>query len=616
MCGIAGYLEFNEKNNFNQGRLEKMLKKIEYRGPNDQGIFIDKKIGLGHRRLSILDLSKAGHQPMFNDDKSLVITYNGEIFNYLEIKEELKKNGYQFNTKTDTEVILASYKEWGKKCVEKFNGMWSFAIWDRKKNEFFASRDRFGIKPFYYQKTENFFLFGSEIKTILAVSPIPAKINYTQLYSFIDRNMPYGCFETIFEGINELPPGHNLIILGNKLSLERYWDINFKEIKKKYDYTDPEKTFRKLLIDSVKLRLRSDVPVGVCLSGGIDSTVITGIITKILNQKIDTFSSIYDQKDYNEKKFIDIANKAFHTNYHHISPDPNKLFEITEKIIEHHDLPVRMPSTFSHWHVMECASKNVIVTLDGQGADEILGGYRYYYPYYLADLLKSFKLKKYLETVKDLKKHLGQTFKKDVIKLLLPKYILKIKRLIKPQQRWQDKILSDKMLKYKTGLTKTPKKFSSYLNQMLFETLVTTNLPVLLNNEDKISMAFSLEAMVPFLDYRVVEFCFGLPLRYKIDGYRNKVILRESFKDILPEEIYNRKDKKGFPTPTEYWFRNELKDKLKEIFYSENFNAHGLLDTKKVQKIFEEHQNGKNHERLLWRTLTLELWLKKYFPQN
>ncbi|MFA6254807.1 MAG: asparagine synthase (glutamine-hydrolyzing) [Patescibacteria group bacterium] len=613
MCGIAGYLKFNNSTDFDQEHLAKMLKTIEYRGPNDQGIFIDKKIGLGHRRLSILDLSSAGHQPMFDSEKSLAIIYNGEVFNYLEIREELKNKGYKFQTETDTEVIIYSYKEWGQDCVKRFNGMWSFVIWDKQKEELFASRDRFGIKPFFYQKTDDYFIFGSEIKTILAVSPLPKKINYKQLYNFIDRNMSYGCSETIFENINELPPGHSLKITGNKMTFDQYWQLDLEKIKTKYDYTKPEKTFRELLIDAVKLRLRSDVPVGVCLSGGIDSTVITGIITKILGQKIDTFSSVYDQPDYNEKKFIEIANNYYGTTAHYLKPDPNKLFEITEKIVKHHDLPVRMPSTFSHWHVMECAAQKVIVTLDGQGADEILGGYPAYYPFYLADLLRGLKLKKFVQTRKEIKHYLNQSYDKEVIKILTPKFILKIKRLFKPQRRWQDQILSGEMLKFKSGPNKIPKFFSGYLNQALFEAFSTTNLPVLLSNEDRISMAFSLEARVPFLDYRLVEFCFGLPIKYKIDGYRNKVILREAFKDILPPEIYDRKDKKGFPTPNDHWFKNELKNKLQELFYSPNFNQNGLLDTKKVQNIFQQHLSGKNHGRLLWRILTLEIWLKKYF---
>ncbi|MFA6382293.1 MAG: asparagine synthase (glutamine-hydrolyzing) [Candidatus Buchananbacteria bacterium] len=621
MCGITGYLNLNGQNKFNSGHLETMLKTIEYRGPNDKGVFADNLVGLGHRRLSIIDLSSAGHQPMFSDDKSLVIIFNGEIYNYLEIKEELKHSGCNFSTGTDTEVILAAYQKWGENCVEKFNGMWAFVIWDLKEKKLFASRDRFGVKPFYYQLDQNYFLFGSEIKTILAVSLTPRKINYPFLYNFIDRHIPYGCAETVFENIKTLLPAHNLIIKNGQVQIKRYWQINPDEFKKKYDYSNPEKTFRQLLIDATKLRLRSDVPVGVCLSGGIDSTTITGIITKILGQKIKTFSSIYNEKDYGEGQFIEIANQYYQTEANLIYPNADNFFDIVDKLISHHDEPVRMPGTYSQWHVMECAAREVIVTLDGQGADELLGGYRWFYPDYLASLINEvthFKagtknISKYLETRKELKNYLNQTYDKDVLKILTPKCLLNLKRQFKPENRWQDQILNQKFLAAKTPLPPTPKIFFDPLNQALFEAFTTTNLPHLLNYEDKISMAFSLEARVPFMDYRIVEFCFGLPYSYKINGYKNKAILRDAFQDILPPEIFNRKDKKGFPTPNEHWFRNELKNQLKKLFYSPTFNEHGLFNTSDVQKIFEQHLAGKNHERLLWRIITLELWLNKYF---
>ncbi len=615
MCGIAGKINFN-KEIVEDWEIDRMLDAMKYRGPNDRGVFVDGNIGLGHLRLSILDLSSAGHQPMKSSDGSLIISHNGEIYNYIEIRKELQEKGYTFKTNTDTEVILTTYQEWGEDCVKKFNGMWVFVIWDKKKKKLFISRDRFGIKPFFYYQDKNIFVFASEIKSLLPFLK-KKEINYPFLYNFIDRQMSYRSNQTLFKDIQFLRPAHNLIIdLKNKAKIkeEYYWQFLPDRFREKYDYTKPIDTFRELLIDSVRLRLRSDVPIGVCLSGGIDSSVITCIINKILKQKVKTFSSIYKQPGYGEKEFIDEVNKECQTEPTFVYPSADNFFEILKSLIRHHDKPVRMPGTYSQWHVFECATDKVIVTLDGQGGDELLAGYPYYYPYYLANLIKNLSIIKYLKTKKEIKERLKKDYNKDILKLLFP-WLVKFKRFFKKSSRWQDQILTkDFILKYKSSLIKKePKVFSSYLNQELYRTFVTTNLPMLLDNEDRISMAFSLESRVPFLDYRLVEFCFGLDYDKKINGYTTKYILREAFKDILPKKVYQRKDKKGFPTPLEHWFRKELKADLKKIFTSKKFAKDNILDAQKIQRIFSEHLTGRDHSRILWRALVIHFWLKEYF---
>ena len=618
MCSIAGYLKLNkklDKDKFSPD-LTEMLDLMKYRGPDDKGIYQDNWISLGNLRLSILDLGPAGHHPMKGSDGSLIITHNGEIYNYIEIRKELQEKGYTFKTNTDTEVILAAYQEWGEDCVKKFNGMWAFIIWDKKKKKLFVSRDRFGIKPLFYYQDKDIFIFASEIKSL---SPFLKKkeINYPFLYNFIDRQMSYGSNQTLFKDIQFLRPAHNLIIdLKNKAKIKEgcYWQFLPDRFQKKYDYTKPIDTFRELLIDSVRLRLRSDVPVGVCLSGGIDSSVITCIISKILKQKVKTFSSIYKQPGYGEKEFIDEVNKECQTEPTFIYPSADNFFEILKSLIRHHDKPVRMPGTYSQWHVFRCAADKVIVTLDGQGGDELLAGYPYYYPYYLANLIKNLSIIKYLKTKKEIKERLKRDYNKDILKLLFP-WLVKFKRFFKKSSRWQDQILTkDFILKYKSSpIAKEPKVFSSYLNQELYRTFVTTNLPMLLDNEDRISMAFSLESRIPFLDYRLVEFCFGLGYDKKINGYTTKYILREAFEDILPKKVYQRKDKKGFPTPLEHWFRHELKDDLKKIFISKEFAKDNILDAQKIQRIFSEHLTGRDNSRILWRALVIYFWLKEYF---
>ncbi|MDI6591483.1 MAG: asparagine synthase (glutamine-hydrolyzing) [Patescibacteria group bacterium] len=440
MCGIVGFVKLKNK----KGRtpdLDEMLEVMRYRGPNDKGIYQDKYVSLGNRRLSILDLSPAGHQPMKSEDETLIITHNGEVYNFLELREELEAKGYIFRTNTDTEVILKAYQEWGKNCVKKFNGMWAFAIWDKKQKRLFASRDRFGIKPFFYCQQENFFVFASEIKAILTFVN-KKEINYPFLYNFINRQTPYLCDETVFKNIHFLLPGHNLIIElkenKSEIKIEPYWEVSISKFKEKYDYLRPIETFRDLLIDSVKLRLRSDVPLGVCLSGGLDSSCITCILTKILGVKIETFSSIYHQPGYGEKEFIDEVNKECNTRFNLIYPDATNFFKILTSLIRHHDKPVRMPGAFSQWYVFKLASQKVIVTLDGQGGDELLVGYPYYYPYYLADLIRSLSIGKYLSAIQEIKKNLGESYTKDVLKILFPQ-LSKIRHAFKEKESWQDR---------------------------------------------------------------------------------------------------------------------------------------------------------------------------------
>lgn len=624
MCGIAGIIDKTGRPVGSSTVLE-MLETMPYRGPNDRGTFCDGPIGLGHLRLSILDLSQNGHQPMKDNTGDLTIVFNGEIFNYLEIKEELEKTGHTFHTHSDTEVILAAYRAWGSACVSRFNGMWSFALWDRAKQTLFCSRDRFGVKPFFYHDAPEHFFFASEMKAILSALPQKPEMNGAYLYQYLDRNVSEDPTDTVFQGIKMLPPGHNLIVSEGKLSVEQYWRVDLARFRASYDYTDPVATFRELLVDAVRLRLRSDVPVGVCLSGGLDSSTIVGIISGILGQKISVFSSVYADPKYNEEEFLDAVLERYPNTVHKITPDPKRFFAVMDQVVAHHDEPIRMPSTFSQWHIFQCVHDHKItVTLDGQGADELLGGYREYYPSYLAtlfrDVLRTVSFKKlhtFFRTRKDIKTYLGRNFDKDVLKLLLPKKVLAMKRRFAPVKRWQDTILAEEFIARYRGTSVAEKEnvspFRDPLSRHLFETFSRTNLPMVLDFEDRISMAFSVEARTPFLDYRIVEFCMALPYEYKMDGYRNKAILRDAFKDVLPEKVFARKDKKGFPTPNEHWFRDEVREELRAIVYSDSLVRHGVFDPKKVRDLFERHQKGENHERLLVRVASTELWMRKYF---
>ncbi len=617
MCGIAGKIKFNN------GRVErseilKMLDVMKYRGPDDRGVFAEESAGLGHLRLSIIDLSSAGHQPMESKDGNFSIIFNGEVYNYPELKKELELAGIHFRTATDTEVILEAYKKWGSECVKKFNGMWSFAVLDKKDKKVFLSRDHFGIKPMFYYLDGSVFCFGSEMKAVLA-SGIKKEINRPFLYRFLSRDTVYGSDETVFKNIKILPPAHNMEINFSgkpEIKIWRYWDFSFADFRRKYDYSDAVSAFRGLLTDSVKLRLRSDVPVGVCLSGGIDSSVITCILSKTFGLKVETFSSSYKEPGYSEKEFFDEVNKECGANPNFIEAGAEDFWETLESLVRHHDKPVRMPGAYSQWNVFKCASKKVTVTLDGQGADELLAGYKVFSPYYLADILKSGKVRYFFEEIKKLGANLPPDYRKTVLKILFP-FLSSAKQAVFPSDVWQNQILSDNFIKESAGtdlrLKKEPKIFTSFLNQELYRNFVNTNLPMLLDNEDRTSMAFSIEARVPFLDHRLVEYSFGLNYGLKIKDGVMKYILREAFKDILPKKVYERKDKKGFPTPLEHWFRKDLKDGIKNAIESNEFGIENILDRDKVRAIFEKHLSGKDYSRLLWRALNAHEWLEQNF---
>ncbi len=624
MCGIAGKINLNGFPATKE-EINRMLDVMQYRGPNSQGLFLKNNVGLGHLRLSIIGLDAKGNQPFFNNDKSIVLIYNGEIYNYLELRKELISLGRKFDSDTDTEVLLRAYEEWGENCLTKFNGMWSFFLWDMNKSRFFAARDRFGIKPFYYLLRKDYFIFASEIKSILKGISEKSSINQPYFYDFFNRQTKINSDETVFKEIKIILPGHYLILENGKINIKKYWEFNEKLFQEKYDYSNPLTTFRELLIDSVKLRLRSDVPIGVCLSGGVDSSIIVSIISKIFKIKSQTFSVVYKEKEFFEGDFIDAVNKDCGCAPHIIYPDSNDFFDVLDRIIFHSDEPVRMPGIYSQWHVMKCAREKVVVTLDGQGADELLGGYLDYFSSYIVSLIHDvLRLKKPMDAILkiiqnlDGIKNIHNQEIKHYIKGAIKLSLLQKLSIYRDKKKWKDQFFTKDFLCFenaKADSYQEEKIFRSFFDQELYKSFTETNLPMLLKYEDRMSMAFSLEARVPYLDYRLVEFCFGLDYRQKINGSTTKYILKEAFKDILPKIISERKDKKGFPTPTEYWFReNEMKRKLQEILLGKNIVRHSIFDKSRVEIMLNEHFSGKqNNERFIWRILTTELWQTKYF---
>ncbi len=387
MCGICGQINFNGAE-VAESQLRSMMQAMKHRGPDDEGIFTDGSIGLGFVRLSILDLSQAGHQPMYSQDDRYVIVYNGEIFNYIELREELEPKGYSFRTRSDTEVLLAAYKEWGEECLDRFNGMWAFVIYDRIEKSIFASRDRYGIKPFYYYLCNEYIVFASEIQPLLKVIGIKPSANERAVFDFLvfNRTDQYG--DTLFKGIKKLKHGCNLKI--DKSGFREYEWYNLRQHVEQTDQFSSPEEFRDLLSNAIGLRLRSDVPVGVCLSGGLDSSSIVSIlINDYKKTDINTFSAVYrkgqtgDETEYINLFKDDLPNMFF------TMPDAQSLMADLADYIRLHSEPVSDTGVYAQYKVMELAAGKVIVTLDGQGADEMMAGYHYFFGSYFKELLRS-----------------------------------------------------------------------------------------------------------------------------------------------------------------------------------------------------------------------------------
>ena len=587
MCGIAGYYG-NKK--VDRDKFDNMVDIIAHRGPDDRGVFYEGNLAFGHRRLSIFDLSSAGHQP-FEYKNRYVLIYNGEIYNYKEIKEKLLKKGYIFYTETDTEVLIAAYDCYGKDCINMFNGMWAFAIYDRVNQHIFISRDRFGIKPLYYYQEKGVFLFGSEIKQILCMLEPFQKVNKKRLYEYLIRGYSDYTEETMIENIYQLRGGCNLIFDCNSLTKEivQYYSLdNYKQDLD--DYSKAKEKFHVAFDNSVKLRLQSDVPLGYCLSGGLDSSAIVCTADRIVKKdKIQmpqrSISSCFEDKRYDEQEYIDEVIKNTSVDGTKIFPKGDDLLGELDKVIWHMDEPFSSTSQYAQWNVFKGAKeKGLTVMLDGQGADEQLAGYTGFYSVIFAEYLRKFRFISFyreLKRYKELRAETEQYVKsykivvEAIISAYLPRYLQKLGKLklfyLRRVSPFEKKDIRDTIM----SLNLYPANNS---RQYILDN-IRCNLAMLLRFEDRNSMAFSIESRVPFLDYKLVETAFRMPIEFKIYNGITKRILRDSVE--LPDKIKYRYSKLGFVTPEDQWinehpeiYRNELETACE--------NLEGIVNKDKV----------------------------------
>lgn len=624
MCGIFGILYLDQNRPVDSRDLKQMSNTLVHRGPDDEGFFIERNVGLGIRRLSIIDLV-TGHQPISNEDDRIWIILNGEIYNFPELRDELEKKGHRFSTKTDTETIVHAYEEYGEDCVHKLNGMFAFAIWDSSKQKLILARDRLGIKPLYYFLDDHCLVFASELKTILKYREIPRSIDLEALDSFFTfEYIPAPL--SIFQGIKKLLPGHYMVIQGRDVSLQKYWDIQFGR------FEGSEEDFclelYDLLKDAVRMRLISDVPLGAFLSGGIDSSTIVCMMNEIMNRPVETFSIGFDDASYDELGYARTIAQHFGTNHHELVIKPDVVNWVHD-LLRYLDEPMGDFSIFPTYLVSHLARKHVTVALTGDGGDELFAGYDWYIAnkiesYYqrLPSALRTRWIPRFVNRIppSSQKKGFVNKLKRFVEGSVLPNSLQHFRWNMFFTRENKSRLYSEELINSLTHVD-TFSRFVTHLEKLRYADPlwqqqfadIKTYLPDdILVKVDRMSMANSLEARIPFLDYRVVEFAAGLPSNMKLNGFKTKYILKKCMAKKLPRVILNR-SKEGFSIPMKNWLRKELYSLLQEVLSPERLQNEGLFKPSYIEQLKTEHVRGQaNHSHQLWSLMIFEMWRDRY----
>jgi asparagine synthase (glutamine-hydrolysing) len=608
MCGIAGFINNSLREEDKKELNHNMLRAIIHRGPENSSVWCEGSVSLGQNRLKIIDLSDEANQPF--DYMDLVIIFNGEIYNYIEVREELLKLGYKFRTKGDTEVIGAAYKEWGEQCVTRFIGMWAIGIWDTTQKKLFCSRDRFGIKPFYYITKGNDFYFASEYKALKQLPDFDATLNEQQIQRGMTMLWAVYKDETYYQSVKSLQPAHNLIYENGKITISKYWDIDFSQPKSLLSWDDKKDQFYSLFTESIKLHSRSDVQNGSCLSGGLDSSAIASVYSSLFPElPIKSFSIYYEGKGtVDERPFVrEVVNKYSNIDPYYFTPSDKEIADNFHNIAFHADVPLLGSSYLSQYFLMKLAkSKGVTVVLDGQGSDEYLGGYLHSFYRLLAQDVSEMHIGEAIKTYSNhlSREHYGMS---KAFSIAAKSTV----SLFSDENRIYNLELSRKRKFFNAPATISfEKKTNDRVDNFLYHLLFNSTLQTLLHFEDRNSMAFSLESRVPFLNHKLVEFAFSLNNSDKInDKAETKYILRESLKKVLPTAVYERKDKKGFVTPGEVkWLQGPLKFLL-DIDYGKLPFMNASLVKEEVEKY---KQGNISNAAFVWRVACLHYWIKNF----
>jgi asparagine synthase (glutamine-hydrolysing) len=628
MCGIAGFTQFHQK----QGTIDtlKMMgERIFHRGPDAGNEYLSDHVGLCHRRLAIIDLSDAGIQPMSSIDENIIITFNGEIYNFLELREELIQQGVEFKTNTDTEVILALYQSIGIKLLNKINGMFAFAIWDNVKQELFVARDRIGKKPLYYSFFNNDIVFASELKAMLALPSIPKEIRLDAVHDFFAyQYIPDP--KTIFQGIHKLEPGHYLLVNDQGLKNQQYWDISFSNQTEESEY-ELIKELQQLVGDSTAKRMMSDVPLGAFLSGGVDSSGIVALMAehaeKTNGEAITTCSIGFDEDKFNETEFAKQVAEQYNTNHHELTVHDN-VADSLKHIVSFFDEPFADPSLVPTYFVSKLAREKVTVAIAGDGGDEVFAGYSKYSVDHIENQLRD-KFPKWLRkavfpTLAKVAGKVNLTSFKKANSLLTSLSVdsamgFYITNSMITDQTWLKLVTEE--TKAKLGnyhpSTQTIDKYNQadgkdHLSKILYTDMKTYLPGGILVKVDRMSMANSLEVRAPILDYKLMEFAATVPSKFKFNKGEKKYLLKEAFKKYLPDDILYRK-KMGFSVPLADWLRGEIKEVAEDCLFNRNAGLVSYFKPEIIQKMWQQHQNDEiDYSAPLWSMLMFQMWWDKY----
>lgn len=633
MCGICGIVDYNNSSVVEQGLIERMCGFLRHRGPDDEGVVLLRgraHVGLGHRRLSIIDLSRQGHQPMTNEDQSVWIVFNGEIYNFQELKKDLIAKGHKFLSAGDTEVILHLYEEFGESCLDKLRGMFAFAIWDKNKDSLFLARDRAGKKPLFYSLRNGVFSFASELSALSETGLIKKEVNPEA----VDFYLSFGYIPaplTIYKDVFKIPPAHKAVIRDARISCERYWDLSYRKIPVISERVAQEETLR-LLREAVKERLYSDVPLGAFLSGGIDSSTIVALMSEVSGDKINTFSIGFTDADYDELSYARQVAKRFNTNHREFIVRPAAL-DVLGLLVEHYAEPYADSSAIPTYYVAQQTRNYVTVALSGDGGDESFAGYERYQAMIAAGLYKKlpFPLKWALQKTAALipdtadQKSSIRRLKRLFDGMGLPDdscylrwvgiFDEKLKNLVYSDRFKRDFPDNQRSLQW-LNLFFKKNTGDSLLDRLLY-TDVNTYLPGdVLTKVDIASMANSLEVRAPFLDHRLMEFVASLPAKYKMRNFTKKYLLKRAVSGILPKNNIQRR-KMGFGIPVGRWFRQDLKDFLRDTLFNKNAIGRGYFNPEAVKGMFDLHITRKaDYTQQLWALLMLELWHRRFMDKN
>ena len=629
MCGITGIYSFKGGNGIDQSLLRSMTKVLSYRGPDSEGYYTDSYVGLGHRRLSIIDLSEKGKQPMCNENGDIWIVFNGEIYNFMDLREDLEKRGHKFRSNTDTEVMIHAYEEYGEKCVNFFRGMFTFAIWDNRDKEskrLFIARDRVGKKPLFYYYDKNKFVFASELKSIIEDESIKREIDLEALSLYLS----YGYVpapRSIFKNIHKILPGHYLVCEDGKIRIKKYWDLRYKETN--FSEEHYKKLILKELEEAVKIRLISDVPLGAFLSGGIDSSAVVAMMSKLTDKSVKTFTIGFEEQEFDESRYARIVAEKFETDHKEMIVKPDAI-KMLPKLVWHYNEPYADSSALPSYYVAKMTRKYVTVALNGDGGDESFAGYERYaqnkmFGYY--DIMPLPIRKMICKTANMLPE--PKMHKSNYRKLRrffelssLSRFDRYVQFMLTCDRKTKMDIAANKLKSVKIDESMTIKNelqkdnASDFLNKMMYADVKRYLPDDLLVKMDIATMANSLEARSPFLDHELMELAASVPPRLKLKGMTKKYILKKALQNTLPKEILHRR-KMGFGVPLVNWFRGDLQEFAYNSLMGNNAFISSYLRTEGIKDILNKHKSKrKDNSAIIWNLLWLEMWGRIYVQRR